>query len=111
MEPIGVTRLPCQPCSRATVAIASIRGEDLWLAPAAAIPPSGDSTWGAGPSLEPDQPSPDTWEEEADASRAPPPSQEASQHQPVVFEACTKNPLTDCHHQDGEPLDSKRLNR
>jgi len=95
VEPVGATRLPCQPCSRATVVNAAICGEDFRPAPTAAIPPSGDSTRGAGPSLESDQPPPDTWEEEADASGAPPPSQEASQRQSTVFEARTKDPLTD----------------
>src|SRR6267142_1712783 len=95
MEPVGATCLPRQPRSRATVAIAPLRGENLWPAPTAAVPSSGGSTRGAGPSLEPNQPPPDTWEEEADASGTPPPNPEASQHQPAVFEACTKNPLTD----------------
>src|SRR6266850_2907677 len=95
VEQVGATCFPRQPRSRATVAIAAICGEDLRPAPAAATPPSGDSTRGAGPSLEPDQLSPNTWKEEADAPGAPPPSQGASQHQPVVFEARTKDPLTD----------------
>src|SRR6267142_674678 len=95
MEPVGATRLPRQPRLRATVAIAPLCGEDFQTTPTTAVPPSGDSTWGTGPSLESDQPPPDTWEEEADASGAPPPSQKASQHQPAVFEARTKNPLTD----------------
>src|SRR6267142_1751316 len=95
MESIGTTRIPCQPRSRATVANAAICGEDLRPAPTAAVPPSGDPTRGTGPSLEPDQPPPNAWKEEADAPGALPSNQEASQHQPAVFEACTKNPLTD----------------
>src|SRR6266850_1656449 len=94
MEPVGATCLPHQSRSGTTVATAPLCGEDLWPAPAAAVPSAGDSTPGAGPSLEPDQPSLDTWEEEADASGTPPPNPEASQHQPVVFETHTKNPLT-----------------
>src|SRR6267142_6098476 len=95
VEPVGATRLPCQPCLRATVANAAIRGEDLRPAPAAAVPPSGGPTRGAGPSLESDQPSPGTWKKETDASRASSPGQKASQHQPAVLETRTKDPLTD----------------
>src|SRR6266850_457403 len=95
MESLGTTRLPRQPRSRTTVANVAIHGEDFRPAPTAAVPPSGDSTRGTGPSLEPDQPPPNTWKEEADVPGAPSPSQEASQHQPAVFEARTKDPLTD----------------
>src|SRR6267142_1953046 len=95
VEPVGATCLPRQPRSGTTVAIAPLRGEDFRPTPTAAVPPSGDSTRGAGPSLEPNQPPSDTWKEEADASGAPPLSQEVIQHQPAVFEAHTKNPLTD----------------
>src|SRR6267142_4732517 len=95
VEPVGATLLPRLPRSGTTVAIVPLRGEDFRPTPTTAVPPSGDSTWGAGPSLEPDQPPPDTWEEETDASGASPPGQETSQHQPVVLETCTKDPLVD----------------
>src|SRR6266850_6866725 len=95
MKPVGATCLPRQPCLRTTVVIMPIRGEDFRPTTTAAVPSSGDSTQGTGPSLEPDQPPPNAWKEEADVPGASPPSQEVSQHQPAVFEARTKNPLMD----------------
>src|SRR6267142_4257012 len=61
VEPTGMPCLSSQPCSAAIVATAPLCSEDLWLALAAAVPSSGGLPWGAGPSLEPDQPPPNTW--------------------------------------------------
>src|SRR6267142_2746112 len=95
VEPTGTPHLPCQPRSATTVATVPLCGEDLWPALTAATSSSNGSLRGTDPTLEPNQSSPDTREKEANVPGAPPFNPEASQHQPAVLEARTKDPLVD----------------
>jgi hypothetical protein len=97
VELAGATLFPRQPCPAATVASMALHGQNLWPPPAVAPGLSATLTWGANPSLEPNQLLPKTPEEAllVDAPGMPPSDQEASQRQSTVFKARTKNPLVD----------------
>jgi hypothetical protein len=97
MELAGTPLLPCQPCPALAVAVEALYGQDLWPALATAACPPVAPVWVTDPSLEPSQLLSNAQEEGllADTPGVPPPSSEGGQHQSMVFEAWTKNPLVD----------------
>ena len=76
---------------------AALHGQNLWPPPTITLALSATSAWGANPPLEPNQSLLEAPEEAllVDTPGTPLSDQEASQHQSAVFEAQTKNPLTD----------------
>ena len=97
VESTGASLLPHQPRPVATVVTTALYGQDLWPPLAATPRLTTTSAWAADPSLEPNQSLPKTPEEAllADTSGTPSLDPEGSQHQSMVFEAWTKNPLVD----------------
>ena len=97
MEQVGTTLVPRQPHSAAAVAAMAIYGEDIWPPLTITTCPSVTPTWGTDPPLEPHQPLYNTPEEGllVGTPGMPLSNSEGGQCQSTVFEARTKNPLTD----------------
>ena len=89
--------VPHQPCSAVAVAAMAIHGEDIWPPLTITMRPSVAPIWGTDPPLKPHQLLHNTPEEGllAGTPGTPPSSSERGQHQSMVFEARTKNPLVD----------------